>query len=96
MLTMRREGLHMGSAANERGSANKELTVEECLAELREMFGYGVYLLVEAKGIHYPSDYGDEPPLLTAHINVDHNPFFSQTLRGCMNHVRAWKDLNND
>lgn len=68
-----------------------ELTVDSCLEELREMFGYGIYVSAEVKGIHYPSDYGDELPLLTAHINVDHHPFYASTLSGCMAHVRAFK-----
>lgn len=66
-----------------------ELT--EALKELRTMFGHGVYISVEAKGIHYPEDYPGRKPLLTAYIDVGDKHFYGPALSEAMAQVRSWK-----
>lgn len=76
-------------AANSIPRAETGLTVEAALAELREMFGHGVYVMVEDRRIQYPEDVPRDP-LRMARVHIDRNEFWANTLEATMQQVRAW------
>lgn len=66
-------------------------TTENCLRELRKMFGIGVYFMVEDRRIQYPEDV-ERDPLRMARIHIDRNEFWAKTLEETMQKVREWKE----
>lgn len=77
---------------------DKELTVEECLAELREMFP-STTLQVDASAWHWTKDGEAADSETEAKVVVgfdESKTFYAVTLGEAMAQVREWKALNND
>lgn len=70
--------------------SDKELTVEECLAELREMFPRFKYFRVSVSTGAPQMAY--EIRVGSAYYSAGVRAFYAETLNECMAQVRAWKE----
>lgn len=69
-----------------------ELTVEDCLKELREMFPDTAFISVKNHAI-YQGSINHQPQ---ADIQIEDRGFRCTTLSEAMAHVRAWKESQKD